>query len=107
MNVNNRFIFFKEESIKNSSMPIGAFGQPLISNFTISIDKNIYPIGLPFLFEKLEDSSFHPVVSLDTGSAIIGYNRADLFFGRGKDAEEKAGLLKKKIYLYALVPYTK
>ena len=88
-------------------MPIGAFGLPLVPNFSIAIDKKIYPIGLPFLLYELDDGDIYPVISLDTGSAIIGYNRADLFFGRGKIAEEKAGYLKKKIYLYVLVPYNK
>ena len=36
----------------------------------------------------------------------VGPNRADLFFGRGEVAEKKAGILKKKIYLHAFIPYS-
>ena len=84
----------------------GAFGIPLIPNYSVAVDKNIYPLGLPFFIQMEKDKSILPVVSLDTGGAIIGANRADLFFGRGKVAERKAGVLKKKIYLHAFIPYS-
>ena len=41
---------------------------------------------------------------MDTGGAIIGKNRADLFTGRGVTAEKIAGELKKKLLIYVLVP---
>ena len=53
-----------------------------------------------------KNKSILPVVSLDTGGAIIGANRADLFLGRGEAAERSAGILKKKIYLHAFIPYS-
>ena len=107
MNQNKRFIFFKEISFRVGAQPIGAFGIPLIPNYSVAVDKNIYPLGLPFFIQMEKDKSIMPVVSLDTGGAIIGANRADLFFGRGEVAEKKAGTLKKKIYLHAFIPYSK
>ncbi len=107
LNKNKRFIFFKKLDVKIEAHPYGAFGIPLTPNYSIAVDKNIYPLGLPFLIKIKEDESVLPVVSLDTGSAIIGINRADLFLGRGKVAEQKAGTLKKKIYLYCFIPYNK
>ena len=106
MNQNKRFIFFKEISFEGETHPIGAFGTPLMPNYSIAVDKNIYPLGLPFLIQMEKDKAILPVVSLDTGGAIIGANRADLFVGRGKGAEKKAGILKKKIYLHAFIPYS-
>ena len=44
----------------------------------------------------LDENKFEPVISLDTGGAIEGINRADLFKGNGKKAERIAGELKKK-----------
>ena len=41
---------------------------------------------------------------MDTGGAIVGKNRADLFTGRGVEAEKIAGELKKKLLIYVLVP---
>ena len=105
LNQNKRFIFFKEISFGVGVQPIGAFGAPLMPNYSVAVDKNIYPLGLPFFIQMEKDKSILPVVSLDTGGAIIGANRADLFFGRGELAERKAGILKKKIYLHAFIPY--
>jgi len=106
LNLNKRFIFFKEISFGVEVQPVGAFGIPLMPNYSIAVDKNIYPLGLPFFIQMEKDKSILPVVSLDTGGAIIGANRADLFFGRGDVAEKKAGILKKKIYLHAFIPYS-
>ena len=103
---NKRFIFFKEMSFGIDKNPIGAFGIPLVPNLSVAVDKNIYPLGLPFFIQMEKNESILPVISLDTGGAIIGHNRADLFFGRGDVAEKKAGILKKKIYLHAFIPYS-
>ena len=103
---NKRFIFFKEMSFGIDKLPVGAFGIPLAPNFSGAVDENIYPLGLPFFVQMENNKSILPVVSLDTGSAIIGPNRADLFFGRGEGAEKEAGVLKKKIYLHAFIPYS-
>ena len=103
---NKRFIFFKEMSFGIDKNPIGAFGTPLEPNLSVAVDKNIYPLGLPFFVQMEKNESILPVISLDTGGAIIGPNRADLFFGRGEVAEKKAGVLKKKIYLHAFIPYS-
>ena len=70
-------------------LPVGAFGIPLEPNFSVAVDKNIYPLGLPFFVQMENNKSILPVISLDTGSAIIGPNRADLFFGRGEGAEKR------------------
>ena len=104
---NKRFIFFKEMSFGIDKQPVGAFGIPLAPNFSVAVDKNIYPLGLPFFIQMEKNESILPVISLDTGGAIIGPNRADLFFGRGDVVEKKAGILKKKIYLHAFIPYSK
>jgi len=104
---NKRYIFFKEIPFGIDKHPIGAFGTPLAPNFSVAVDKNIYPLGLPFFIQMEKNESILPVISLDTGAAIIGPNRADLFFGRGEVAEKKAGVLKKKIYLHAFIPYSK
>ncbi len=104
---NKRFIFFKEMSFGIDKNPVGAFGIPLAPNLSVAVDKNIYPLGLPFFIQMEKNESILPVISSDTGGAIIGPNRADLFFGRGEVAEKKAGVLKKKIYLHAFIPYSK
>ena len=103
---NKRYIFFKIKESHKSINPKGALGLELIPNFSIAIDKNIYPIGIPFIIEYLKEGKRRLAVSLDTGNAIKGTNRADLFTGNNSDSEKVAGRLKKKIYLLALIPYS-
>ena len=106
MKQNRRYIFFKiKESIKSVN-PKGALGLELKPNFSIAVDKNIYPIGIPFIIDYLKEGKKKLAISLGTGSAIKGANRADLFTGNNSDSEKVAGGLKKKIYLYALIPYS-
>ncbi len=106
MKQNSRYIFFKINEPKAFINPKGALGLELKPNFSIAVDKGIYPIGIPFIIEYLEEGEKKLAVSLDTGSAIKGYNRADLFTGNTSDSEKIAGRLKKKIYLHALIPYS-
>ena len=105
LNENGRYIFFKT-SLDNKKGPLGAFGINLVSDVSIAVDKKYYPLGIPLLYKEGESQTFKPVFALDTGSAIKGENRADLFTGNGKSAEEVAGMLKKKLLLYVLVPYS-
>ena len=104
LNKNERYIFFKiaNQSLKN---PLGALGIELIPYISIAIDKKYYPLGMPFLVYESKEDSYKIVLGMDTGSAIKGENRADLFTGNGKEAENIAGMLKKKLILYSLVPY--
>ena len=104
LNHNQRYIFFsinKKNTEKNS---IGSIGLRLLPFASTAIDKKYYPLGIPLILDKVSDSKLLPVISMDTGGAIIGKNRADLFTGRGMVAEKIAGELKKKLLIYVLVP---
>ena len=104
LNENDRYIFFKLNSDRKTS-PVGAFGINLVPNVSIAVDKKYYPLGIPILYKEEKSKTYKPSVALDTGFAIKGKNRADLFTGSGRDAEKKAGKLKKKLLLYVLIPY--
>lgn len=105
LNKNDRYIFFKIGS-SNGINPLGAFGLNLIPEISIAVDKKFYPLGLPLLYKKENNKNYKPAFAIDTGSAIKGKNRADLFTGSGENAEKSAGVLKKKLLLYILVPYS-
>ncbi len=107
MNHNKRFIFFDLKKNYSSKNPVGSFGTSLKPNFSIAVDNNIYPIGIPFLIFYKDEGNVEIAISLDTGSAIMGSNRADLFTGNNSKSEKTAGELKKKIYLYPVIPYSK
>ncbi len=105
LNTNKRYIFFQIKN-KNSKKkgPVGSNGVNLVKNISMAIDKDYYPLGIPILIKLLNKNLSIPAVALDTGSAIKGVNRADLFTGRGEKAENIAGTLKEKVLLYTLIP---
>ena len=104
LNKNERYIFF-EISNESSKNPLGALGIELIPFTSIAIDRKYYPLGMPFLLYENKKNLYTIVLGMDTGSAIKGENRADLFTGSGQKAENVAGILKNKLILYSLVPY--
>ena len=104
MNQNKRYIFFKKAPFTAKSST-GAMGKILIAGTSIAIDSKLFPYGIPFVLNTNDKKFNKIVISHDTGSAIKGYNRADLFTGRGKEAEIMAGNLKKSLQLISLVPY--
>lgn len=102
-NKNKRYIFFKAGEF-DYKMPKGASGHFLEPKTSIAIDKNIYPYGIPFILLTDKKDYVSLVVSDDTGSAIKGANRADLFLGDGLKAGLEAGKLKETLKLIVLTP---
>ena len=114
LNLNKRYIFFRKLETK----PITSFGTEVVSGRTIATDNRFFPKGsIGFLqFEKPvfdNPESRHPsgwektsrfVLDHDTGGAIKGTHRVDLFWGTGKAAGQSAGVMKQWGKLYYLVP---
>ena len=104
LNHNQRYIFFNIDEKNTEKSSVGSIGFSLLPFVSAAIDKKYYPLGIPLILDKVSDSKLLPVISMDTGGAIVGKNRADLFTGRGVEAEKIAGELKKKLLIYVLVP---
>ena len=104
LNVNKRYIFFSLKSFDNQ-FTTGALEIPLQPYTSIAVDRNKYPLGIPLILNEIKDKKIYPVIAHDTGAAIVGYNRADVFTGSSIQSEQIAGKLKKKMYLFALIPY--
>ena len=114
MNQNTRYIFFKEEIIQPGEGPKGAMRVPLTDMASIAVDPSHYPYGLPIWLDvKLPD---YPgdyrgiqkqllVISQDTGKAIRGPYRADLYFGSGQAAGDRAGVMKHTGRWTVLLPF--
>jgi membrane-bound lytic murein transglycosylase A len=108
---NKRYIFF---SLTDEGA-IGSGGGELVGGRSIATDKSIYPAGglvfvkvrQPFLDTNNKIKSWKPisrfVIDQDTGSAIRGKARADLYFGTGKKAGAKAGHYHEKGEVYYLI----
>lgn len=98
--LNPSYIFFEELSSLEEGPP-GTFKEevPLTALRSLAVDPLYIPLGLPVWINafdlKSEISSFFPrlVLAQDTGSAIKGPKRGDLFWGTGEAAGKKAGLL--------------
>ncbi len=113
MNENPRYIFFTEQKIRPGEGPRGAMRVPLTPMASIAVDPRAHPYGtLVWMNTKLPtrardyrgvDSGLL-VVAQDTGSAIRGSLRGDLFFGSGAEAGARAGVMKHPVRWTVLVP---
>lgn len=108
LNHNPRYIFFRLEP-GPSGNPEGALNVPLTPGRSLAVDRDKIPLGVPvWLSTSMPGTPGVPLNRLmmaqDTGSAIRGWHRADVFWGLGEDAERKAGLMKEKGRLYVLLP---
>jgi membrane-bound lytic murein transglycosylase A len=107
---NPSFIFFRWSE---SSKAIGNLGRPLTAHRSIAVDQRLYPAGGLALLtsnkpvpdtEAIRFIAFSRfVLAQDTGSAIRGPGRVDLFWGTGPDAGRAAGRMKEKGELYFLL----
>jgi len=113
MNENPRYIYFTEQSIRAGEGPQGAMRVPLTGMGAIAVDPRYHPYGsLAWLNTTLPtqpgDFRGQPtgllVTAQDTGGAIKGPLRADLFFGSGKDAGDRAGVQKHPVSWTILLP---
>ena len=104
LNSNPSYIFFS----KRNKTATGSLGVSLIAKRNIAVDRSYIPLGMPVFIQTKNPKTKEPinklVIAADTGGAIKGEIRADLFFGYGNKAEELAGLMKEKGRMFILVP---
>lgn len=87
--------------------PVGSLNVPLIPRANVAIDPRTAPLGAPiWLQTRLDGEDFAGlVVASDTGGAIRGANRIDLFFGPGTEAARLAGALQSEGDALLLLPH--
>jgi peptidoglycan lytic transglycosylase A len=108
---NRSFVFFRITGLSNEGEPVGAQGVPLIPGRSIAVDK-IHVYGTPFFIDaSLPIESAKPttpfrrlMIAQDTGSAIVGPARADLYWGAGDDAARIAGRIRHPGRFVMLLP---
>jgi membrane-bound lytic murein transglycosylase A len=109
---NRSYVFFREVQLSDKDEAVGAQGVPLTPGRSIAVDRALHVYGTPFFIEgelPIEsDRSKTPfrrlMIAQDTGSAIIGPARADLYFGAGADAGKVSGRLRHSMRFVMLVP---
>jgi membrane-bound lytic murein transglycosylase A len=105
MRQNPRFIFFRKI---DGPGPIGAQGVPLTAGRSLAVDPAFLPLGAPLFLDTTDPVTKQPLqrlmVAQDTGSAIKGPVRGDVFWGSGEPALAKAGRMKQRGRYYLLLP---
>jgi len=109
---NRSFVFFQETPLGAHDECIGAQGVPLTPGRSLAVDKKIHVYGtpiwidaeLPIESEKPETKFRRLLVAQDTGSAIVGPARADIYFGHGEEISHIAGRIKQYGQFVMLVP---
>jgi membrane-bound lytic murein transglycosylase A len=109
---NRSYIFFREVSLSDKDEAIGAQGVQLTPGRSIAVDKSLHVYGTPFFIagelpiesDKAKTPFRRLMIAQDTGSAITGPARADLYFGAGPDAGKVSGRLKNSMRFVMLVP---
>jgi membrane-bound lytic murein transglycosylase A len=106
---NNRsFIFFREtEGVRPEDGPIAAAGVPLTTGRSLAVDRAFHTFHSPVFVEATlpGGSAFRRLtIAQDTGSAIVGPARGDIFFGTGDQAGAVAGAMQAEGRFYLLAP---
>lgn len=103
---NPSYVFFREVSeVPLDKGPLGAMNRSITAGRSLAVDPEFVPLGAPVWVEK---NGVNPLrrlmIAQDTGSAIKGAQRADIFYGTGPDAGSKAGRIKDGGRMVVLLP---
>lgn len=107
---NPRYVFFNIETLRDETVgPQGSHGVPLTPMASLAIDPRYHAYGVPVFVQAAlpDDPDWSGVViTQDTGGAIQGRKRGDLFFGWGHEAGERAGRQNSQARWTLLLPKT-
>ena len=108
---NRSFIFFREADVAEPELgPIAAAKVPLTAGRSIAVDRLLHTFGTPVFIDASSLTAFggkpfrRLMIAQDTGSAIVGPARGDLFAGSGDAAGEIAGVVRNEADFFVLVP---
>jgi membrane-bound lytic murein transglycosylase A len=103
---NPSYIFFREVDITDPALgPLGAMNRSITPLRTIAVDPLHTPLGAPVWIEKDGTGPMRRLmIAQDTGGAIRGAQRADIFFGFGDEAGLAAGTIRDPGRMVVLLP---
>ncbi len=104
--VNDSFVFFREVSeVPSDKGPLGAMNRSITAMRSIAVDPAYTILGAPVWIEKDGSSPLRRLmIAQDTGSAIKGAQRADIFVGTGSKAGREAGTLNDSGRMIVFMP---
>ena len=105
---NPSVVFFRLTDSKSAEGPIGTMGAPLTPGYSLAVDRSYLPLGVPLWLDMEppvgNERLRRLVMAQDTGSAIKGLIRGDVYWGHGQQAGEIAGGMKAKGRYFLLIP---
>ena len=106
MQLNARYVFFR---LVRGGGPVGAQGVVLTAGRSLAVDPKFISYGLPIWLDTSDPlAAARPLqrllIAQDTGGAIKGVVRGDIFFGHGRNAAKRAGYMNRWGRYYVLVP---
>jgi membrane-bound lytic murein transglycosylase A len=109
---NRSYVFFRTVGLPENEEARGAQGVPLTATRSIAVDKALHVYGTPFFIAaelpiatETSATKFRKLmIAQDTGSAIVGPARADIYFGSGLEAGRIAGRIKNPAQFVMLMP---
>ncbi|MBB4008979.1 murein transglycosylase A [Allorhizobium taibaishanense] len=109
---NRSYIFFREVDAGDLSRgPVAAAKVPLVAGRSLAVDRLIHTFGFPFFIHSESLTRLYGgkpfarlMLALDTGSAIVGPARGDIFTGSGDEAGDAAGAVRNDADFYILIP---
>jgi membrane-bound lytic murein transglycosylase A len=106
LHTNPSYVFFRKiGTLSAEDGPIGAMGRSITTLRSVAIDPKFTPLGAPVWIEKDGRSPIRSLmVAQDTGGAIKGMQRADIFYGTGARAGDAAGTVKDSGRMVLLLP---
>jgi membrane-bound lytic murein transglycosylase A len=110
---NRSYVFFRSlPQLAQAPGPLGAQNVPLTPGRSLAVDRRFVPLGVPLWLDTTapmpdgERPLRRLVIAQDTGGAIRGVVRGDVFWGAGAEAEHTAGHMQSRGRLYILLPRT-
>ena len=108
---NRSYIFFREAPVSDPALgPVAAAKVPLTAGRSMAVDRLLHTFATPVFIDAPTLPAFggapfaRLMIAQDTGSAIVGPARGDLFAGSGAEAGEIAGVVRHPARFFALLP---
>ncbi len=109
---NKSYVFFRITDLATEDEAVGGEGVQLVPGRSIAVDRALHAYGTPFFIDadlpianaKATTKFARLVIAQDTGSAIVGPARADIYFGAGDEAARIAGRIKHPGDFVMLLP---
>lgn len=105
---NASYVYFRYTPVDPNVGPAGAMAVPLTAQHSLAIDNKNLPYGVPIWLDAdhpVQGKRLHRLLmAQDTGGAIKGVIRGDVYWGQGAEAGQMAGPMKSKGHYFLLVP---